>query len=387
MPRADPAAASNEHRAAAAAHLRAANKRVARRMESAAVPARCDYRQRRSIPRFLSSPLPVECRAPVCHAGDPTGVAILVTTCPSVAIAASRCIGDLFAEIFIGAIPNRASVRVEFLFDAVRNPPANPTNPHTRPGRRSIRPRGSAAHEDRDMNAFAPFRLDGPGDAVALPRPLASNGPWLALGAPALEAMTDFRCTPAITVPATTQVDVALERMIYSGVRLLFVVGADFSLLGSISSYDIQSEKPMLYLQSLGLSDRALLARGRDGSRHHGARIELAGAEPWRLGQRETGESRADVQSPREAAHHRRGTRGRRLWHRAGYVFGNLPGARARNQPRDHRYCTQLCRNRARIGTMTPVRQAHAASPRSRAHGRSAPMIRDQGACTRRRNA
>ena len=38
--------------------------------------------------------------------------------------------------------------------------------------------------------------------------------------------------------------------MIISGIRLLLVTDAGSMLLGSISSYDIQSEKPMLYLQS-----------------------------------------------------------------------------------------------------------------------------------------
>lgn len=87
--------------------------------------------------------------------------------------------------------------------------------------------------------------------SLQLPRPPQAGMPSLAPDAPAIAAMTDFLRTPAISVPATTQIDIALERMIFSGVRLLFVVDADFSLLGSISSYDIQGEKPMLYLQSI----------------------------------------------------------------------------------------------------------------------------------------
>ena len=38
--------------------------------------------------------------------------------------------------------------------------------------------------------------------------------------------------------------------MIYSNVRLFFVVDKEFNILGSVTSYDIQSEKPMLFLQS-----------------------------------------------------------------------------------------------------------------------------------------
>ena len=66
----------------------------------------------------------------------------------------------------------------------------------------------------------------------------------------ALNLLTDFHLTPAISALAATQIDEALTQMICSGVRLLFVVDAGFKILGSITSYDIQSEKPMRYLQS-----------------------------------------------------------------------------------------------------------------------------------------
>ena len=101
------------------------------------------------------------------------------------------------------------------------------------------------------MIHYTPLPLGDPDRSIDLPGSPALNAPFLALDAPALEAMTDFRRMPAISVLATTQIDIALERMIFSGVRLLFVVDVKLSLLGSISSYDIQNEKPMLYLQSL----------------------------------------------------------------------------------------------------------------------------------------
>jgi hypothetical protein len=66
----------------------------------------------------------------------------------------------------------------------------------------------------------------------------------------ALNLLTDFHLTPAISVLASTQIDSALTRMICSGVRLLFVVDAGFKILGNITSYDIQGEKPLRYLQS-----------------------------------------------------------------------------------------------------------------------------------------
>ncbi|BAP89018.1 CBS domain containing protein [Burkholderiales bacterium GJ-E10] len=87
-------------------------------------------------------------------------------------------------------------------------------------------------------------------DSLVLPKAADWTIPFLTSESPALEAMTDFRCAPAISVPENTQIDDALNRMIHSGVRLLFVVDSSFKLLGAVSSHDIQGERPMLYLQS-----------------------------------------------------------------------------------------------------------------------------------------
>jgi CBS domain-containing protein len=78
---------------------------------------------------------------------------------------------------------------------------------------------------------------------------------------PALMLMTDLQGKTPVTIAANTTIDVALEYMINAGVRLLFVVDADYNLLGSVTSYDIQGEKPMLYMQSkdcrIGICSRA----------------------------------------------------------------------------------------------------------------------------------
>jgi len=62
--------------------------------------------------------------------------------------------------------------------------------------------------------------------------------------------MTDFRHTSPICVEPGTRLEDALNRMIYAGVRLLFVKGARTALLGHVTAADIQGEKPLLYLQS-----------------------------------------------------------------------------------------------------------------------------------------
>lgn len=100
------------------------------------------------------------------------------------------------------------------------------------------------------MNTYSALSTSTPLYEVSLPRIPDPGIMLLGYEAPALELMTDFHRTPAISIHAATPIEDALKQMIFSGVRLLFVVDAEFNVLGTITSYDIQSEKPMLYLQS-----------------------------------------------------------------------------------------------------------------------------------------
>ena len=100
-----------------------------------------------------------------------------------------------------------------------------------------------------DANS-TPLRLSKPKAGISFHMKTEAHNIPLDLDDPALELFTDFQLTPAISVLAATQIDDALTQMICSGVRLLFVVDAGFNILGSITSYDIQGEKPLRYLQS-----------------------------------------------------------------------------------------------------------------------------------------
>jgi CBS-domain-containing membrane protein len=99
------------------------------------------------------------------------------------------------------------------------------------------------------MTTYKTLTLNNPQSSYLL-KQTDSSIPSIKHGSPALALMTDFQGKPPITVSATTSIDAALEHMIDAGVRLLFVINADNILLGTITSYDIQGEKPMLYMQS-----------------------------------------------------------------------------------------------------------------------------------------
>lgn len=72
---------------------------------------------------------------------------------------------------------------------------------------------------------------------------------------PAIEAMTDFSRTAAVTIAAAASLAQANAVMISRGVRLLMVTGSDEQVEGLITARDVLGEKPMQ------------LAQGRSGKR------------------------------------------------------------------------------------------------------------------------
>lgn len=72
------------------------------------------------------------------------------------------------------------------------------------------------------------------------------------LDSPAMDVMTDFTKVAAITMGPCATLDAANQRMIASGVRLLLVTDQHNSIIGIVTSTDLQGERPMLYLQEVG---------------------------------------------------------------------------------------------------------------------------------------
>ena len=90
------------------------------------------------------------------------------------------------------------------------------------------------------------------GDPV-LPRRSILDGQRLEPGDPAIYAITDFKRDYPMTVEAERQIDDALTDMIQLGVRAL-LVAKEQRLVGLVTSYDIQGERPIQFLQSSNYS-------------------------------------------------------------------------------------------------------------------------------------
>src|SRR3984957_11977698 len=82
-----------------------------------------------------------------------------------------------------------------------------------------------------------------------LPRRSVLDGQFLTSSDPAIHAITDFTREHPVTVDEERQIDAALEDMIRLGVRAMLVV-REQRIVGLITSYDIQGERPLQFLQS-----------------------------------------------------------------------------------------------------------------------------------------
>jgi len=73
---------------------------------------------------------------------------------------------------------------------------------------------------------------------------------------PAIEVMTDFTIVSPVTIEPFFSLDLALDRMKTMGVRLLLVTDEHDYINGVLTSYDLQSEKPVRYVEETGISHR-----------------------------------------------------------------------------------------------------------------------------------
>jgi CBS domain-containing protein len=84
---------------------------------------------------------------------------------------------------------------------------------------------------------------------AVLPRRSVSDGQFLDPGDPAIHAITDFTREYPVTVDEERQIDDALHDMIHLGVRAMLVM-REQRIVGLITSYDIQGERPLQFLQT-----------------------------------------------------------------------------------------------------------------------------------------
>ena len=102
------------------------------------------------------------------------------------------------------------------------------------------------------MREYSALKLTpiSPGARVAEPLPPGR----VTLDDPAFSVMTDLREVRAATTTPGELMSRAHAQMIQRGVRLLFVVDREHSIVGVITATDLLGEKPMRFMQSRGVA-------------------------------------------------------------------------------------------------------------------------------------
>lgn len=99
---------------------------------------------------------------------------------------------------------------------------------------------------------FKPLKIHHLEHGISYFRPRQELPDRVKLTSPAVDSMTDLRQVAPLMVSLTTPLDMALERMIKGGVRLLLVADTDGKVQGVLTSRDVQGEKPMKILEKTG---------------------------------------------------------------------------------------------------------------------------------------
>jgi len=95
------------------------------------------------------------------------------------------------------------------------------------------------------MTSFNPLPVHSLTGDVGLFRNVDTLHAQVKLDSPAVLVMTDLRRAHAVTIDPDKPIDVALHKMKAAGVRLLFVTSDENSIVGVVTSTDIQGDLPV----------------------------------------------------------------------------------------------------------------------------------------------
>lgn len=110
-------------------------------------------------------------------------------------------------------------------------------------------------------NAYSPIASGTLDAGATFHRPAQALPERVTLDSPALDVMTDLKVVTGVTIDAMATIDVAQQRMLQYGVRLLLVVDLKNAILGLITATDILGEKPMQTIQTRGGTRGEVLVR------------------------------------------------------------------------------------------------------------------------------
>ena len=96
---------------------------------------------------------------------------------------------------------------------------------------------------------------------AAVERKMVNRATDVSLDDSAILVMTDLNEFTPFSIEPTASIDATNEKMIASGVRLLFVTDGNGNLLGIVTATDVLGEKPVQYLKEHGGNREEIMAQ------------------------------------------------------------------------------------------------------------------------------
>lgn len=112
-----------------------------------------------------------------------------------------------------------------------------------------------------ELKNFKPLKFHSLETGASYFRPQQELPERIKVTDPAIDCMTDLRQVTLLMVSPTTPINMALERMIKGGVRMLMVVDPDGTVRGLITSRDLEGEKPLKIQERTGIKREDLAVR------------------------------------------------------------------------------------------------------------------------------
>lgn len=134
------------------------------------------------------------------------------------------------------------------------------------------------------MSQFRILTAHALDSAVGYQRPRQDLPDHVTLDSPAIDVMTDLSKVSAETVSANIPVDDAEEKMIASGVRLLFVTNQLNQVIGIVTSKDLGGERILRFINDSGSARSDLIVRDIMTPQHKVEVLEMGDVATARVG-------------------------------------------------------------------------------------------------------
>lgn len=134
---------------------------------------------------------------------------------------------------------------------------------------------------------MTPFRIlpsSGLDAGVSFQRPRQTLPDRVTMGSPAIDIMTDLSRVTAETVSAYLSIDEAEQRMIASGIRMLFVTNQSNEVIGIVTANDLRGERIMRLVTDSHGTRKDLIVRDLMTPQHKLEVLEMSDLAASRVG-------------------------------------------------------------------------------------------------------